>query len=501
MTDIKERRSEMKQQKHYIAVDLGASNGRIILGKFDKKSITVEELYRFSNDYIQVNDAYYWDILHLYSSIIEGLKAYGRKYTEPIFGIGIDTWGVDFGLIDSQGRLAGNPRAYRDARGLRGMKAFHEKYGERTAFNISGNANFEYNTLYQLYDMVQSGDPQLEAGEKLLLMPDLIAYMLCGEASCEYTHASTTQMLDGRDWSQSIVEMLGIKRGLLPEIKLSGEKKGELYPHIIKAAGLSQSVTVYCVGSHDTASAVASVPASTKNYAFLSSGTWSLMGIENDKLINNDVVFENTFTNEGTITGGYRLIRNIMGLWIIQSCKREWDHKKPISWDEIVSSAKEAPAFQSFIDVDDHMFFDGSNMVDNIKKFCRDSGQKQPETIGEIARTVYESLAMCYREAFIGLEQLQGGQIDVLHIVGGGSKNAMLNQMTANAINRMVVAGPAEATAIGNLMVQIEASGEVKDLAEMRSVIRESCDVKTYSPMDVSVWADGFERYKEILKK
>ncbi len=491
----------MERQKHYIAVDLGASNGRIILGKFNQKEITFEELYRFSNDYVQVNDAYYWDILHLYSSIIEGLKAYSKKYSDPIHGIGIDTWGVDFGLIDSQGRLAGNPRAYRDARGLRGMKAFHQKYGEKAAFNISGNANFEYNTLYQLYDMVQSKDPQLEAADKLLLLPDLIAYMLCGEASCEYTHASTTQMLDGRTWSKGLIDMLGIKPDLLPEVKLSGEKKSDLYPHIVESTGLSQTAPVYCVGSHDTASAVASVPASTKNYAFLSSGTWSLMGIENDKLIINDVVFNHSFTNEGTITGGYRLLRNIMGLWIIQNCKREWDHKKPISWDEVVNNAKEAPAFQSFIDVDDHMFFDGSNMVGNVQQYCRNTGQKVPETIGEIARTVYESLAMCYREAFVGLEQLKGEQIDVLHIVGGGSKNDMLNQMTANAINRMVVAGPAEATAIGNLMVQIKASGGVKDLAEMRSVIRESCDVKTFSPTDVDAWADSFNRYKKIVGK
>ena len=489
----------MSKQKNYIAVDLGASNGRTILGKFNGSTLSLEELNRFENNYVHVADAYYWDVLHLYSRILDGLKLYAKKYSEPLGGIGIDTWGVDFGLIDSQGRLVGNPRAYRDPRNRRGLDAFLAKYEERAAFDITGIANLEYNTIYQLYSMVQSGDPQLESADKMLLLPDLLAYMLCGRVSCEYTHATTTQMLDAKGgWSSDIIEMMGIKKSLLPQIQHSGEKKADLYPHIVEETGLLGSVPVYCVGSHDTASAVASIPASTDNYAFLSSGTWSLVGIESEKLIINDIVYKNKFANEGTVTGGIRVLKNIMGLWILQNCKRQWDSKEKTNWNDIVAMAEQAPAFKSLIDVNAHDFFDGKNMAEKIQKYCEQTGQYIPQTKGEIARTVYESLAMGYKEAFDGLEELRGNRIDVLHVVGGGSQNKLLNQFTANAIGRPVIAGPAEATAIGNLMVQVKASGEVGSIEQMRQVIRDSFDVETYEPRDTEKWAGQYERYLKI---
>lgn len=484
--------------KSYIAADLGASNGRTILGQFDGKKLRLKELSRFDNNYVRVGDAYYWDVLHLYSSILGGLKQYARSESGALSGIGIDTWGVDFGLIDKHGRLAGNPRAYRDPRGMRGMRAFHEKYGERALFDRTGIANMEFNTVYQLYDMVRDGDMQLTAADKLLLMPDLLAYMLCGRAACEYTHASTTQMLENGTWSRSIADMVGINPSLLPPIQMSGEKKADLFAHLQDETGLKGNVPVYCVGSHDTASAVASVPAATNSYAFLSSGTWSLIGIERDVAIINDTVYQNMLSNEGTITGGVRLLRNIMGLWIIQNCKHEWDAVQKVSWDEVVAMAERAPAFASLIDVNAQMFYDGGGMVQRIRQYCADTGQRVPQTKGEIARTVYESLAMGYREAFDGLEQLKGGRIDVLHIVGGGANNRLLNQMTASALGRMVVAGPTEATAIGNLMVQVKASGEVKSLSEMRQVIRDSFDVETFEPQNTDAWSEQFDRYMKI---
>ncbi len=486
--------------KNYLAADLGASNGRTILGRFDGDKLTLEEINRFENNYVRVQDGYYWDVLRLYSSILEGIGLYAKNCSEPLSGIGIDTWGVDFGVVDRMGSIVGNPRSYRDPRGARGMKAFHAKYGERTAFDMTGIANLEFNTLYQLYDMVQQNDPQLRAADKVLLMPDLLGYMLCGVKSTEYTNATTMQMLDsttGR-WSDELLGMAGIERSLLADIQMSGEVKGKLVPTVLQDTGLKEAANVICVGSHDTASAVASVPARTENYAYISSGTWSLMGVVSDHTLMGDDVYSHQFSNEGTITGGYRPLRNIMGLWIIQNCKRFWDREGSVSWDDIVGMAKAAPAFASFIDVNSNEFFRGEDMPEKIQRYCASTGQRVPQTKGEIARTVYESLAMTYREAFEGLEQMKEGRIDVLHIVGGGAKNALLNQFTAGAIDRAVVAGPYEATAIGNLMMQVKSSGEVADFAEMREVISRSFAVDEFEPKDTAQWSEAYETYKTI---
>ena len=484
---------------NYIAVDLGASNGRVMLGRFDGQRLGLEEISRFETHYTRIQDAYYWDAVRLYNHIMEGIRLYAGRYGEPLAGIGIDTWGVDFGLIDRQGRMIGNPRAYRDPRGRRGMAAFHGKYGERTTFDLTGIANLDFNTVYQLYDMVQHSDPQLEIADRLLLMPDLFGYMLCGEMSDEYTMASTTQMLgpDGK-WSQKILDMAGVPESLLAPVQMSGTVKGLLLDFIREDTGLVNTPPVFNVGGHDTASAVASIPAQDGNFAFISSGTWSLIGILSDNAILGDEVYGNRFSNEGTVDGRCRPLRNIMGLWIIQNCKREWGRQKPLGWDEVVAQVSTAPAFRSFIDVNARDFFEADNMVRKIQRFCEVTGQRVPQTVGETARTVYESLAFSYREAFEGLKAIKDGQIDVMHIVGGGAKNALLNQMTASALGREVVAGPYEATAIGNLIVQIKAAGGVKDGAEMRRVIRDSFDVEIFRPEDTDVWAEQYRRYLDI---
>lgn len=485
---------------HYFAVDLGASNGRTMLGRFDGNRITLQELNRFETHYTRINDAYCWDLIGIYKNILEGLRAYARQTTEPLLGIGIDTWGCDFGLIDRQGKLIGNPRAYRDPRSLRGMKAFHARYGERTAFEHTGIANLEFNTLYQLYDMVQTNDPQLQAAEKLLLMPDLLGYLLTGQISNEYTFATTTQMLDKDTgmWSKELTGMLGISEDLLAPIQMSGTLKGQLFDFVKEDTGLRHAPPVFNVGSHDTASAVASVPARNDNFAFISSGTWSLIGMLSDKAIISDEFFVRRFSNEGTVDGAYRPLRNIMGLWVIQNCKRQWDREEKLSWKDIDVLVDNAPAFRSFIDVNAHQFFDADNMTQKIQAFCEATGQPVPQTRGEIARTVYESLAMSYREAFEGLERIRGCRIDVLHIVGGGSRNILLNQITADAINRPVIAGPDEATAIGNLMVQVKAAGEVSNSDEMRQVIRDSFDVEVYEPRNTEEWDEQYQRYLQI---
>ncbi len=489
--------------KHYFAADLGASNGRTILGRFDGDKLTLEEINRFENNYVRVQEGYYWDVLRLYNGILEGLGKYAAAHAEPLSGIGIDTWGVDFGLVDSKGALAGNPHSYRDPRGLRGMKAFHEKYGVRTAFDMTGIANLEFNTLYQLYDMVLQGDPQLRIADKLLMIPDLLGYMLSGVKSTEYTNATTMQLLDSRTgrWSEKLLEMAGIHESLFTAIQQSGEIKGQLLQTVLQDTGLREAADVICVGSHDTASAVASVPAKTDNYAYISSGTWSLMGIVTDHAVMGDVMYENHFSNEGTIAGGYRPLRNIMGLWIIQNCKRFWDRERKLTWDEIGEMAAAAPALRSFIDVNAGDFFTGEDMPEKIQRFCAATGQTVPQTKGEIARAVYESLALSYRVSMEGLDKVKGRKIDVLHIVGGGARNTLLNQFAADAIGREVIAGPYEATAIGNLMLQVKSKGDVASFAEMREVIARSFEVESFEPHHTAQWTDAFEKYRSILQE
>lgn len=488
--------------KNYLAFDLGASSGRAILGRFDGKKLSIEELHRHPNGYVRMGNGYYWDIISLFSNIKEGIARSSRKGYE-LSGIGIDTWAVDFGLIDKQGKLISNPRAYRDPAWLPNMKAFHKKYGERTLFNMTGIANLEFNTVYQLYSLVWGGDPLLGIAEKLLLLPDLLGYLLCGEMSAEYSNATATQMLDRTtgNWSKGILDMTGVPESLMPDIRMGGTIKGVLYDYIKEETGQKGFCPVFNVGSHDTASAVASVPAEDDNYAYISSGTWSLMGIVSDEAIVNDFVYENDFSNEGTVDGKYRPLKNIMGLWIIQCCKKQWDRESAMGWDEISALAEKAPAFRSFIDVNDRLFFDGDNMVRKIQRFCEETGQPVPQSTGEIARTVYQSLAMSYRETFQGLESLKGKRIDTLHIVGGGAQNSLLNRFTADATNRTVLAGPYEATAAGNLVMQLIAAGELGDIGDGRQLIGDSFEVARYEPEDADTWAEEYERYLEIKKK
>lgn len=489
--------------RKFAAVDLGASNGRIILGSFDGQRIKLQEIHRFMNNYIRIGDGYYWDILYLYAQIIAGLQRFVEVGESKCESIGIDSWGVDFGLLDRQGRLLGNPRAYRDPRGALAQKVFYTKYGDRSAFDISGIANLEFNTLYQLYYMAITGDSEFQIVDKLLMIPDLLGYMLSGVISTEYTNATTTQMLDSRTgrWSNQLIDMANVSASIFTGIQMSGEEKGDIYSFIRQDTGLTNKPKIICVGSHDTASAVAAIPASTENYIFISSGTWSLMGVVLEQPVTNDDIFNQRFSNEGTVSGGARLLKNIMGLWIIQCCKRIWDKDIIIGWDDVSRLAHKAPAFRSFIDVNAHEFFGSDNMPEKIQQFCKSTGQPVPQSISEIARTVYESLAMSYRETFMSLETLLGTKVEVVHIVGGGSSNKMLNQLTADAVNREVIAGPTEATAIGNIMMQVYATGEVKNLLEIRQVISNSVELETYEPVQASIWNEQFERYKSILGK
>ena len=483
-----------------MAMDFGASNGRGVLGKFDGNKITMEEVHRFPNYFVPVNGVQYWDTLYLFKQILTTLEKYGANYSSHLEGIGIDTWGVDYGLLDKNGQFASMPISYRNSKDETMQHLWDNVIGRRELFDKTGLATNNFNTIYQLYERKLRDDPALQTAENLLLLPDLFAYLLSGEMGTEYTMAMTTQLTDPttKDWDYDLIEKLGLPKDIFIPVTDSGKQRGKLLPDIADSVGLNQ-VPVLAVGGHDTASAVAAVPAKG-NAVFLSSGTWSLFGMESDHAIINDDVYNANYSNEGTVQGTFRPLKNIMGLWSIQELKREWSRAgKEYSWNEIVERAKEADPFVSLFDPDDSRFFAPDSMVQAIQDYCKETGQPVPETVGQFARAVYESLALKYRWALERMEEIRDSKVDVLNIVGGGCQNKMLNQMTANAIQRPVVAGPIEGASIGNLLVQAKALGEIKDMDELREIVRISFDVEEYTPTDKSVWDDAYGRFIKLV--
>ena len=434
----------MDHTLNLLGFDFGASSGRAMLGVYDGRTLELREIHRFLNEPVMLGDQYVWDLPRLFLEVKEGLRKAAKEGVR-IDGIGIDTWGVDFGLLGKNGHLLGMPVHYRDARTEGMMEKAFETVSKKEIFERTGLAFQSFNTLYQLLAMKEQGDEALEAADTLLFMPDLIAYLLTGEKATEYT-----------------------------------------------------------VASHDTASAVAAVPAEKgSRFAYISSGTWSLLGAELKSPLCREEVMQANYTNEGGLCGTTRLLKNIMGLWIIQECKRAWDREgAEIGFGEIVKLAEAAPAFKAVIDVDDPCFMAPGGMPERIQDYCRRTNQPVPETRGEIARVVYEGLALKYRWAIERLEKdLLGHQIDVLHIVGGGSKNEMLNRFTAQAIGRKVVAGPSEGTVIGNLLVQAMALGAIDGLDALREVVACSFENKTYLPEgDASAWDEPYARLLRLQK-
>ena len=480
--------------KNLLAFDLGASNGRAILGQLENGKITMRELHRFENNYVEMNGVYYWDLPYLFNQLKQGLLAFKQANVGDLDCFGIDTWGVDYGLLDKHGHLLGNPRAYRYAVDA-DMEQTNQELSFETLFARTGIANMNFNTVYQLHRRKREGDVALEQAKTLLFMPDLLGYFLTGEMKSEYT-ISTTSMLynpQTKDWDWESIEKLGITKEIFTPIDQAGTVRGHLRPELCEELGLNPAAFA-AVGTHDTASAVAAIPGSG-NFAFCSSGTWSLFGVETDAPVLTDEVRNANFSNEGTIQGGFRPLKNIMGLWLIQECRRDWAKAgQKYSWDEIVQEAKKAEPLRSVINPDHGTFFAGGNMVKKIQDFCRDTNQSVPETVGEIARTIYESLALKYRWALERLEEIKGARIDTLNIVGGGIQNKLLNQMVADSINRPVITGPIEGAAIGNLLAQAMALGEIRDIDELRQVVRNSETVETYTPNHTQAWEDAYVR-------
>ena len=494
----------MSEQKHYFfSVDLGATSGRTILGTLSGGRLEQEELTRFANNLVQTGGHFYWDIYALYFEMIRGLQIVGKRGID-ITSVGIDTWGVDFVFVGDDGALLRNPIAYRDPHTFGRMEEYLEKVvGRREVYDITGIQFMNFNSLFQLYAMRQDGNAALRNCSKVLFVPDALSWMLTGEAVCEYTIASTSQLLDPRtgDLSERLLESVGLTRSHFGRMVQPGEQVGVLTKEVQQLTGLGP-VPVIAVPGHDTASAVAAVPAKNGHFAYLSSGTWSLMGIETRQAVINERSYALNFTNEGGIEGTTRFLKNICGMWLYERCRKEWPEEvRRLSHPELQGSAMDVEAFRSIINPDDAMFANPPSMIEAIQQYCRQTCQTVPQTPPELCRCIFDSLALRYRQVFGWLKEFADFPVDVLHIIGGGSLNKYLNQFTADALGVEVLAGPQECTAIGNIMVQAKAAGLVDDVWAMRRMIAASVDMVAYHPQgDDTAWSQAFDRYLEITK-
>ena len=485
--------------KYFFAVDLGATSGRTIIGCLKNGKIELKELTRFPNNLIEVNGHFYWDIYALYYEIIKGLKE-AKNNNITITSIGIDTWGVDFVCV-AEDNTVSQPIAYRDPHTFEAMDDYLENVRTREqVYNVTGIQFLNFNSIFQLYAMKKAGNVALKNAKKILFIPDALSYMLTGEMVCEYTIASTAQLLDPRtkQLDPDLLGSLGLSQDKFGRMVNPGDFIGNLRPEVQKETGLG-AIPVVAVAGHDTGSAVAAVPAANENFAYLSSGTWSLMGIETKDAIINRVSYDRNFTNEGGIEGTTRFLKNICGMWLYERCRKEWTDA-PKSHQELIAEAMKQPAFQSIIYPDDAMFANPVSMIDAIQDYCKQTGQHVPQGYAEICRCIFDSLALRYRQVFEYLKEMAGFPIEVLHIIGGGSLNNYLNQFTSNSCGVMVLAGPQEGTALGNIMVQAKAAGEVKDLWDMRRVIANSLELKEFNPTDREEWNKAYERYLKIIQ-
>lgn len=485
--------------KRVLAFDFGASSGRAIIGCFDGDKITLEEVHRFSNDPVSVGGTVYWDVLRLFYEIKQGIiKA---KIAGGFDSIGIDTWGVDFGLIDSEGKLMENPVHYRDARTVGLVDEAFKTMPKEKLYGITGIQFMELNTLFQLISLKKYRPWMLERADKMLFMPDLFGYMLTGKMCAEYSIASTSQLidLDKRTWSKEILDAFGIKESVFAPLVQPGTVLGELSKEVCEECGVDP-VPVISVCGHDTQSAITSVPCEDGDFAFLSSGTWSLFGTELDKPIVNETSMNINITNEGGFDGSTGFLKNIIGLWLIQESRRQWKREgKEYSYADLEKLALAAEPFKCFIDPDAPEFVPHGNIPERVREFCRKTGQYVPETVGEIMRCIYESLAMKYRLTFEKLRECTERDYPVIHVIGGGTKDGLLCQMTANSCDRTVKAGPIEATVMGNVAVQLMSNGSVENIGQARKIVADSSELKTFEPKDTDKWAEAYEDFLIII--
>lgn len=489
-----------RKSKVYLAIDLGASSGRVMAARFDGRRLRLDEVHRFPNGGCLLPDGWHWEIVGLFAEIKRGLALAGTRYGRSLVSAGVDTWGVDYGLVDRRGRLLGLPFMYRDSRTDGAPERVFRRVSRSNIYGVTGLQSMFFNTLYQLEAERAASSTALNHAHRLLFTPDLLHYWLSGRMANEYTIASTSQMLDARrrTWARGLLARLGLPVHILGPLVQPGTKLGRLLPAWQEELGLG-AIAIVAPGSHDTASAVAAVPAASEDYAYLSSGTWSLLGVERPEPLLTAEARRVNFTNEGGVCGTIRLLKNITGLWLLQECRRIWTGQgKKMGYSDIERLARRAKPFAAFVDPDDASFATPGDMPARVRAFCRATRQPVPRDDGQLARVLYESLALRYRDVLGKAETLTGRTYGCLHIVGGGSRDSFLDQLAADAIQRPVVAGPVEATALGNILVQMIASRDLASLSEGRDLVRASFPTVTYEPRDRARWDDAFARFRQV---
>ena len=490
----------MTKEKHYIAVDLGAESGRVILGAVSAEKLTLSEIYRFPSCMVEENASLRWDFAKLFSQVKTGIAKTIKQTAGKIYGIAVDSWGVDFGLLDENGNLIEKPYHYRDSRTNGVMEKAFELMEKRKIFENSGLQFRQLDTLFQLLAMRLANSSSLAKAKTLLFMADLVAYHLSGQIYAEYTLASTSHFMDMRtgQWSKKILRSLDLPMHIMPRLVQAGTIVGKLKKQLCDEFG-SDPINVIATASHDTADAVAAVPAKNDNWAYLSSGTWSLMGIETPEAIINDKSFNYDFTNEGGVKNTIRFLKNIMGLWLLQESRRQWQREGiDFSYNQLEEMADKAEPFAAFIDPDYNGFLAPGDMPARINEYLEKTSQSKLSDKGQFVRVILESLALKYRNTIEAIEDITGKSIDVLHIVGGGLQNELLCQFTADAIGKKVITGPVEATASGNIITQAMACGQIKSLAEARNIVSNSFDVREYLPQQTDIWSKEYEKFKKL---
>lgn len=491
-------------QKKYLAFDLGAESGRAVIGLIENNLLHYKEIYRFPNKSIELNSNLYWDVLCIYDHLLQGLRSCSKIYGKDIHGIGIDSWGVDYCLIDVQGNLAGNSHHYRDTRTIGTPEIIDTIFSKNKLYDITGVQMLQINTLNQLIASKRINDPVLIIADKLLFIADFFHYCLSGIKVAEFTAVSISQLFNNKtfQWDDSIFEAFNLPRRITPEIVYAGNVIGQLKPEISLETGLNQT-KIIAPAVHDTASAVVSIPVTFENgWAFLSSGTWSIVGLELDEPIIDEKSMRFNISNSGGALGKTLYLKNVMGLWIIQQCKKYWNKKNPsLDYSDLVNMAFKAPSFRAFIDVDDNCFLNSKDTPNEILKFCKRTDQFVPdkEDIGTISRIIFENLAMKYRWVLEQLLEGSGNDVETLYIIGGGGKNDLLNQFTANAINRKVFVSSEEASSIGNIMMQAVGDGLYGSLREVRQIVKASFYVKKYTPSNQSQWKVQYDNFINLI--
>jgi len=486
----------------FLAFDLGASSGRALLGEMSGDRLAVRELHRFPNGIIEIAGHLHWDLFRLLEHVKSGLRACAVDAGIRPESVGIDTWGVDFGLLDEKGQVLGLPFAYRDSRTRGAMESFFSRLPRERVYELTGIQLLELNSLFQLESMVRDGSPLLSRAQDLLFMPDLFHYLLADVRAAEFTFATTSQMYNPTNggWDSEILGALGLPESLMQDVVQPGTVLGAIGPKIGAETGLGK-VPLVAVATHDTGSAIAAVPAEGRGWAYISSGTWSLMGIESDRPIITDRTRDLNITNEGGVGRTFRVLKNISGLWLVQECRRAWASETDLSYAELTAAAGEAEPFGSLLDPDHPDFMSPDDMPQAIADYCRRTGQAAPDTRGAYVRCILDSLALKYRFVLDQLRQISEHDIDRIHIIGGGSQNELLCRLTADATGLDVLAGPVEATAIGNLLVQAMAVGRIDSLEELRQVVRSSFESVAYRPRHTKEWEAAYGRFSELLEQ